>query len=62
MDKIRMRWAIMLLSEEMLTDTRQRIKPSETICPPTVATRDALWPEHRSARAKMVAAPVQAMS
>jgi hypothetical protein len=58
-DKIRMRYAITLLSEEMLTETRQRRKPSETICPPTVATSEALWPEHRSARAKMVAAPAE---
>jgi len=43
------------------TDTRQRRKPSETICPATVAMRDALSPENRSAMAKMTAAPVQGL-
>ena len=44
------------------TDTRQRRKPSETICPATVAMRDALSPENRSAMAKMTPAPVQGLS
>jgi hypothetical protein len=46
-----------LLLMMVLTVTRQWRKPSETIWPATVATRDALWPEERSARAKMAAAP-----
>jgi hypothetical protein len=41
----------------ILTETRQRRKPSDTIWPAMVATRDALCPEERSARAKMAAAP-----
>jgi hypothetical protein len=57
-----MRQVTTLLSEVTLTETCQRIKPSETICPATVATRDALWPEHRSAKAKMVAAPARGLS
>ena len=34
------------------------MKPSETICPASVATMDELWPDARSASAKRVAAPV----
>ena len=41
----------------LLTETPQWRKPSETTWPEIVATRDALWPEERRARAKMVAAP-----
>jgi hypothetical protein len=48
--------------DDTLTETRQRRKPSETICPATVATRDALWPAHRSPKAKMKAAPAQRLS
>ena len=40
----------------LLTETDQWRKPSETIWPEIVATKDALWPEEMSAKAKMLAA------
>ena len=40
----------------LLTETDQWRKPSEAIWPEIVATRDALWPEEMSAKAKMLAA------
>ena len=54
------KWSLSL--EMTLTETRQRRKPSETICPATVATRDALCPEDSNAKAKIVAAPVKGLS
>jgi hypothetical protein len=38
------------------TDTRQRRKPSETLCPANVAIMEALWPAHNSAKANKSAA------
>jgi hypothetical protein len=46
----------------ILTETRQRIKPSDTIWPAMVATRDALCPAERSAKAKMAAAPSEELN
>jgi hypothetical protein len=46
----------------ILTETRQRRKPSDTIWPAMVATRDALCPEESRARAKMAAAPSEELN
>ena len=35
------------------------MKPSETICPASVAMMDELWPDAKSASAKSTAAPVR---
>jgi hypothetical protein len=41
-----------------LTETFQFRNPSEILCPATVATREALWPDASKASAKSNAAPI----